>query len=306
MCGINGFAGRPKEGARTAFETFYREVMLGTEKRGHHATGIAAYRGSNRSVVGKGPVPASAFVKTPVWEKALRSLSAIGHCRYATHGSPSRNENNHPFESGRWALVHNGVILGHTEIARREGVNLSSECDSEIIIRVFARGAKQGGSPKAGLQKFVDAINGHQAGYAVALLDRTNGKIRLLRDESRPCAIVRLPALGAVFFASTAEILREAMEKTLRAHDGFPLLDGADGWECIRGRVYVIDPNTLEVEHEEIKVPETRTLTLFGSLDGRFSDAETGGGPRNGGVIRVCDTCGEYICRCEELTSPAN
>lgn len=304
MCGINGFAGRPSEAARPVFETFFRHVMVGTQERGPHATGIAGYQGANRSVIGKGPVTAEQFVKTPVWKKGLQTRSLIGHCRWATHGSPARNENNHPFESGKWAMVHNGVIMGHGEIAAREGVKLSSECDSEVILRVFARGAKKGGGgdAKAGLQQFVNAVKNFRADYAVAILDRTNGKIRLLRDEARPCAILRLPALNAVFFASTTEILKRAMDRTLAEHQGFPLLDGADGWECVPGRVYVLSPNSLEVEHEPVSVPPDLGAAISAAARSRHA---TGVNPK-GELVYVCDTCGEVKCRCEELTAPVD
>lgn len=305
MCGIFGYAGRPKEGMQEAFRTFMDALALATEHRGRHATGIAAYVRDNRGLVAKGPVPARAFIKTPAWEKGLKARALIGHCRYATAGSPSRNENNHPFESGKWALIHNGIVMGHHAIAHQYGVRLKTECDSEIILRLFAEGARDRG-PLAGLQKFVDAIKDRMADYAIALLDRSNGKIRLLRDDGRPCAIVKLPALGIVAFASTPEILKEAMEAAQK--EAPDVLDGAEGWNCDRDKVYVLTPGTMEVSHETINVPKpTAPPNYVGRIrdeDTIHHDGDDDEPARPYGIPNACPMCGKYVCQCEELTAP--
>jgi glutamine phosphoribosylpyrophosphate amidotransferase len=312
MCGIAGWAGKVPQEAREAFEAFATQLLIETQSRGEHATGVAAYAGPNKRHVGKGPVDAKRFVKTPVWKKALESLSAIGHCRWATHGSPTKNENNHPFESGKWSMIHNGVIGGHRYIAEKEGVRLVSECDSEVILRVFARGVKMGG-PVAGLQRWVDASKDLHARYAIAILDHTNGAIRLLRDSGSPCSIVKLPALGIVAFASTSAILKAAMEHVQREYPGFPLLDGAEGWECEEGKVYVLSPKTLEVEHERLNWPRQRTFGFgtynsskptSGELTQLNSDEPEGDSENE--TVYCCTLCGraEIDCMCEAETRP--
>lgn len=283
MCGIFGWSGKVLPEAREAMRTFADAIAVATKVRGPHATGVAVYEGGKKSFVAKGPVSSDDFIRCPVWDRALaRGQSVIGHCRYATHGSPADNRNNHPFEGGRYALIHNGVVLGYREMARREGVKLMTECDSEVILRVIEA---EGGSPVAGIQRFVDAAAKTSADYAVALLDREDGAIRLFRDDGRPCSVVKLPVLGIVAFASTDEILKRGMEEVIKRHDGFPILDGAAGWSCNRDRVYVLRPSTLEVEHETVSVPPSVTYnvgTVFGGSTG-------------------CPTCFESKCICSEI-----
>lgn len=50
---------------------------------------------------------------------ARGALALIGHCRWATHGSPADNRNNHPHPAGRGWIVHNGVVFNHGELAER-------------------------------------------------------------------------------------------------------------------------------------------------------------------------------------------
>lgn len=319
MCGIFGFAGRPRAGMEKTFRAFMNELALATEHRGPHATGVAGYISPARSIVAKGDVRARQFIKTPAWDKAMASRSMIGHCRYATHGSPKDNRNNHPFESGKWAMVHNGVIYGHEAIAHQYGLKLKSECDSEIILRLFAQGAKDGAGPVAGLQHFADAIQNRPADYAVALIDRKTGTVRLLRDDGRPCAIVKLPSLGIVAFASTPEILKRAMEEARKVEAD--ALDGAEGWPCSKGKVYVLKPGTLEVTHETVTIKAPLELPNY---VGRITEADTTerepgadeecpgcGMPTKScecedvaDALGLCPLCGKAECSCEELTAP--
>ena len=324
MCGIFGWVGQPREGLGHAFKVFADTLARTTERRGMHATGISAWFGGNKTTLAKGPVRASEFVKTDAWEKALKAKAVIGHCRYATHGKPERNENNHPFKSGKWTLIHNGIVREYADILKAEGVKLESECDSETILRVFAKGAKAGCGAAAGLQQWINAVKDAHADYAIALLEGTTGKVRLMRNQGRPCAVVKLPALGIIAFASTVEILKAAMNA---ATVEFPqLLDGADGWDTVEGRVYVLDPKSTEIQHEDVRYTRNKCAAVEPSGDDRLRSREplitytpAGREPgedaeeNDGGLddvdlddVNVCELCGDALdaCRCEEETAP--
>jgi glucosamine--fructose-6-phosphate aminotransferase (isomerizing) len=71
------------------------------------------------------------------------SGAGIGHTRWATHGAPSGG-NAHPHRdcSGRFSVVHNGIIENHTVLKKRlqeEGHHFLSETDTEVIVHLVEK-----------------------------------------------------------------------------------------------------------------------------------------------------------------------
>ncbi|MGC8463767.1 MAG: glutamine--fructose-6-phosphate transaminase (isomerizing) [Acidimicrobiales bacterium] len=98
--------------------------------------------------------------------------AGIGHTRWATHGRPSEG-NAHPHLdcTGRIAVVHNGIIENHTELAAElssAGHRLRSETDTEVIVHLV-EAALAGGAP--GLAAAVRAALARVRGaFALAVL----------------------------------------------------------------------------------------------------------------------------------------
>ncbi len=136
MCGIVGVVGKPA-----------REVVLNglknLEYRGYDSAGIYLndLQGHEYLTKAVGRIANLEEKLTPEEE----GTTGIGHTRWATHGQPTV-ENAHPHysEDGRFYLVHNGVIENYLELKEKYlgGVHFKSETDTEVIVQLVAKLAK--------------------------------------------------------------------------------------------------------------------------------------------------------------------
>jgi glucosamine--fructose-6-phosphate aminotransferase (isomerizing) len=130
MCGIVGYVGR-REAAPIILDGLRR-----LEYRGYDSAGISVLAGGGlltRKKQGKIAEGLSVLLR----EQPLPGTTGIGHTRWATHGPPS-DANSHPHldQSGRLALVHNGVIENFDRLKQRlqaEGHQFQSATDTEVL-----------------------------------------------------------------------------------------------------------------------------------------------------------------------------
>jgi glucosamine--fructose-6-phosphate aminotransferase (isomerizing) len=97
--------------------------------------------------------------------------SGVGHTRWATHGQPTR-ENAHPHLdcSGKMALVHNGIIENHVELAAElvaGGHVLVSETDSEVLSHLVESEMAAGSTLVEGVRRALRRVRGSFAVAAV-------------------------------------------------------------------------------------------------------------------------------------------
>ena len=134
MCGIFGFISSEGQGPEISR---LRRIAMVTQSRGDHAFGLAWLDADGGIQTFKRPGPAKAYLDE--LDRCRNAVVMIGHCRFATHGSPRDNRNNHPHAAGAGVFVHNGVIFNHHQLVTQYGFTQQSQCDSEVLGLLMAR-----------------------------------------------------------------------------------------------------------------------------------------------------------------------
>ena len=134
MCGIIGYVGKK------AASPILLEGLRRLEYRGYDSAGVALVCSGDllvRKKKGKIGEGLARLLKSEPVEGNL----GIGHTRWATHGPPS-DKNSHPHldQSGRIAVVHNGVIENYDALKQKllaAGHKFKSDTDTEVLAHLI-------------------------------------------------------------------------------------------------------------------------------------------------------------------------
>ncbi len=176
MCGIVGYTG-DKQAVDVLVEGLEK-----LEYRGYDSSGVAYFSGDEIAVVkSKGRL---ANLKERLQGKDTRSVTGIGHTRWATHGEPTDlNAHPHSSEFGDIVLVHNGIIENYMHLKewlKAKGVEFVSDTDTEVaahLINYFYRGDLK--------TAVMEAITRLEGSYALAVMAKDEpGEIVAVRKDS--------------------------------------------------------------------------------------------------------------------------
>lgn len=134
MCGIIGYIGKQQA------TPILIEGLRRLEYRGYDSAGVAVLQNrelATRKKKGKIDEGLAKLVQAnPIYGQV-----GMGHTRWATHGPPT-DENSHPHldQSGKLAVVHNGVIENFDSLKERflkEGHTFKSATDTEVLAHLI-------------------------------------------------------------------------------------------------------------------------------------------------------------------------
>ncbi len=163
MCSIIGYYG--KEIAAPIIVKGLKRM----EYRGYDSVGVAT-ESDNQIELKKGTGKVNE-VNLKVQLDTLPGKIGIGHTRWATHGKVTDvNAHPHPSNSGKIAIVHNGIIENFEELKEqleKEGYTFKSETDSEIIANLLQKNYEITSDVKETIMKTVSQLKGHYAFVAM-------------------------------------------------------------------------------------------------------------------------------------------
>ncbi len=160
MCGIVGYAGQQQAAP------ILLEGLKKLEYRGYDSAGICVHS-DDKLQIAKAMGRLQNLCDQVDDGREISGIVGIGHTRWATHGAPS-DINSHPHlsESGKIAVVHNGIIENEARLRQRleaNGVHFQSETDTEVVSNLVGFYYEQSGDFVAAVRQAVARIEGSYA-----------------------------------------------------------------------------------------------------------------------------------------------
>lgn len=205
MCCLFGLYDYKGNLTRKQKERILSALSVAAEERGTDATGIA-YNDSGSLKIYKRPLPAHLmWFRVPEDSKVV-----MGHTRMTTQGSERFNANNHPF-SGKagetnFALAHNGVLT-NDKLLRRE-LDLPAtriETDSYVAAQVLATASEISFSTLADMAELLEGS------FTITVMTDRD-ELYFIRGNN-PMAIFQYEKAGVILYASTENILKDAVRQ---------------------------------------------------------------------------------------------
>ena len=141
-------------------------LVKGLEKmeyRGYDSVGVAT-KSENEILVKKG-IGRVIEVNKAIKLDSLPGMAGIGHTRWATHGQVNdKNAHPHPSNSGKIAIVHNGIIENFNELKEKllsDGFEFRSETDTEVIANLIQYNFEKNHDIKQTIIETVSQLKGH-------------------------------------------------------------------------------------------------------------------------------------------------
>ncbi|MFW3454584.1 glutamine--fructose-6-phosphate transaminase (isomerizing) [Aerococcus viridans] len=212
MCGIVGYIGNGSA----------QEVLLNglerLEYRGYDSAGVYVVDGNGQNGHLFREEGRIAKLQSEV-DMTLDAHTGIGHTRWATHGEPSvRNAHPHQSSTGRFTLVHNGVIENYREMKEDflSDVTFHSDTDTEVAVNLIEHFALTEGLDAE--TAFLKALNVIEGSYAFALIDSEQPGVVFAAKNKSPLLIGKGTDFNTIVSDAMASI--DLTDQYIEIHDG--------------------------------------------------------------------------------------
>ncbi len=290
MCGIVGYIGRSN------CVPILLDGLRRLEYRGYDSAGIAILNGGKLDVRKRiGRIDSLAEL---IKESPPEGPAGIAHTRWATHGGVT-DANAHPHldQSGRLALVHNGVIENYATLREqlmREGHTFHSQTDTEVLAHLIGKQydeAKDGATSERLIEAIRSALRLVVGTYGIVVVHSDLPDV--IAGARRGSPLVLGIGKGENFFASDVSAIvahtRDAVylkdyDVVALGRDDFEitsLVGGASGYEVSKVEFTADDVSKGGYAHYMLKEifeqPESITDAMRGRLSREEATAKLGG-----------------------------
>jgi glucosamine--fructose-6-phosphate aminotransferase (isomerizing) len=187
MCGIIAIT----TSSKTNVSKMIADSLKKLEYRGYDSVGVATINNGKIEILKD--VGMIDKVNKRLSLESLQGTIGIGHTRWATHGSISR-ENAHPHSdcTGKIIVVHNGIVENYLDLKKNlqeKGHTFSSETDSEVIAHLMEEELKQVNQDSSKSNAFKRVIDKIEGTYAITLIHSEDPETIFLARKDSPLVI---------------------------------------------------------------------------------------------------------------------
>lgn len=247
MCGIVGYIGEKK-----ASDIIVKGLER-LEYRGYDSAGIALLNGQLDIKKGKGKVQT---LKNKLKADSADGFIGIGHTRWATHGAPN-DVNSHPHisESGKVAIVHNGIIENYNSLKKElqnKGRTFKTETDTEVVAQLIEEIYENSNGEKITFEQAVQMALQQVVGtYGLAILNIEEPDRIIVARKGSPLLLGI--GDGEMFIASDASPIVEHTKKVVYLDDGEMAIVTKDDYEV---KTIEDEPLTKKVHELAMSIEE--------------------------------------------------
>ena len=246
MCGIVGCIGHGK------IQTVVLNGLEKLEYRGYDSAGlfIMDEDGSTQLVKRVGRIQ---NLRDAVDEE-IPAFAGIGHTRWATHG-PATENNAHPHQSqsGRFTLVHNGVIENYDELKKEflSDVDFKSQTDTEVAVNLVEYFANK--ENLSGKEAFRRALKEIRGSFAFGLLDSEKPGVLYAAKHKSPLLVGVGEGFNVICSDAMATIAETDRYIEIKDEELITLTDTSVEIETIDGEPVERAPFVAELDADDLE-----------------------------------------------------
>jgi len=305
MCGIIGYVGKQQA------TPILLEALRRLEYRGYDSAGLAVLREGDLQIVKQKGKIDEGLGRVLAKHSPTGSIG-IGHTRWATHGPPS-DVNSHPHrdQSGRIAVVHNGVIENYEPLKQRflaAGHQFHSATDTEVLAHLIGEHYEKLKGQPAGAnhpltQAVMNALREAIGAYGIAVVSADHPGVIVGARRGSPLIVG--VGEGENFLASDATAIAPHTRQVIYLNDYDVVTLTADRFNVVNLGTDTAQVQITKLEHdaeaaergefahfmlkEIYEQPRTVAAALRGRVDLNEATAKFGGLNLSSAELRAID-----------------